>query len=148
MRHAAQARRGEGSTQGEQRSPPLGPCMCTCMRVRGMPVAMLLLLTRRHTVCDNTHRHATPARALKATTGFASSVHAPAQHRLMGAVTSTQAPTHCTVHVCVCRSFLPAQESGPVYLLPTGPASSFLVISDPQAAKHVLRGTDNATRNV
>jgi carotene epsilon-monooxygenase len=32
------------------------------------------------------------------------------------------------------------RESGPVYLLPTGPVSSFLVISDPQAAKHVLRG--------
>ena len=31
-------------------------------------------------------------------------------------------------------------ESGPVYLLPTGPLSSFLVISDPAAAKHVLRG--------
>ena len=30
-------------------------------------------------------------------------------------------------------------ESGPVYLLPTGPVSSFLVISDPEAAKHVLR---------
>ncbi|KAG2485381.1 hypothetical protein HYH03_015869 [Edaphochlamys debaryana] len=40
------------------------------------------------------------------------------------------------------------QESGPVYLLPTGPVSSFLVISDPAAAKHVLRGTDNPTRNV
>ncbi|KAL0043106.1 hypothetical protein WJX79_009388 [Trebouxia sp. C0005] len=35
------------------------------------------------------------------------------------------------------------QESGPVYLLPTGPASSFLVISDPAAAKHVLRASDN-----
>ena len=32
------------------------------------------------------------------------------------------------------------KESGPVYLLPTGPFSSFLVISDPAAAKHVLRG--------
>jgi hypothetical protein len=32
-------------------------------------------------------------------------------------------------------------ESGPVYLLPTGPISSFLVISDPAAAKHVLRST-------
>ena len=32
------------------------------------------------------------------------------------------------------------KESGPVYLLPTGPISSFLVISDPAAAKHVLRG--------
>ena len=30
-------------------------------------------------------------------------------------------------------------QSGPVYLLPTGPITSFLVISDPQAAKHVLR---------
>lgn len=27
-----------------------------------------------------------------------------------------------------------------------GPASSFLVISDPQAAKHVLRATDNPAR--
>ena len=34
-------------------------------------------------------------------------------------------------------------ESGPVYLLPTGPVSSFLVVSDPAAAKHVLRATDN-----
>ncbi len=39
-------------------------------------------------------------------------------------------------------------ESGPVYLLPTGPASSFLVISDPAAAKHVLRYTDNPSRNI
>lgn len=31
------------------------------------------------------------------------------------------------------------KESGPVYLLPTGPLSSFIVISDPAAAKHVLR---------
>ena len=40
------------------------------------------------------------------------------------------------------------KESGPVYLLPTGPVSSFLVISDPAAAKHVLRSTDNSTRNL
>lgn len=39
-------------------------------------------------------------------------------------------------------------ESGPVYLLPTGPVSSFLVISDPAAAKHVLRGTDNNNNNI
>ncbi len=39
-------------------------------------------------------------------------------------------------------------ESGPVYLLPTGPASSFLVISDPAAAKHVLRSTDNPNRPI
>lgn len=39
-------------------------------------------------------------------------------------------------------------ESGPVYLLPTGPVSSFLVISDPAAAKHVLRATDNSQRNI
>jgi carotene epsilon-monooxygenase len=39
-------------------------------------------------------------------------------------------------------------ESGPVYLLPTGPVSSFLVISDPAAAKHVLRATDNPQRNI
>ena len=31
------------------------------------------------------------------------------------------------------------EESGPVYLLPTGPFSSFLIISDPIAAKHVLQ---------
>ena len=37
-------------------------------------------------------------------------------------------------------------ESGPVYLLPTGPVSSFLVISDPECAKHVLRASDNSTR--
>jgi carotenoid epsilon hydroxylase len=39
-------------------------------------------------------------------------------------------------------------ESGPVYLLPTGPISSFLVISDPSCAKHVLRATDNPQRDV
>ncbi|KAF6257977.1 CYP97C3 [Scenedesmus sp. NREL 46B-D3] len=39
-------------------------------------------------------------------------------------------------------------ESGPVYLLPTGPVSSFLVISDPAAAKHVLRATDNSNNNI
>lgn len=39
-------------------------------------------------------------------------------------------------------------ESGPVYLLPTGPISSFLVISDPEAAKHVLRSSDNPVRPV
>eukprot|EP00884_Botryococcus_braunii_P009203 jgi/Botrbrau1/18284/Bobra.0179s0015.2 len=39
-------------------------------------------------------------------------------------------------------------ESGPVYLLPTGPISSFLVISDPKAAKHVLQRTDNPSNNV
>ena len=35
------------------------------------------------------------------------------------------------------------QESGPVYLLPTGPVSSFLVVSDPAAAQHVLRNYTN-----
>ncbi len=61
----------------------------------------------------------------------------------------------CWTHECVCAGgsivYAPLahpQESGPVYLLPTGPVSSFLVISDPAAAKHVLRGTDNPTRNV
>ena len=39
-------------------------------------------------------------------------------------------------------------ESGPVYLLPTGAISSFLVISDPQAAKHVLRSSDNPQRPI
>eukprot|EP00747_Dinoflagellata_sp_TGD_P091089 gnl/TRDRNA2_/TRDRNA2_164938_c1_seq1.p1 gnl/TRDRNA2_/TRDRNA2_164938_c1~~gnl/TRDRNA2_/TRDRNA2_164938_c1_seq1.p1 ORF type:complete len:711 (+),score=126.19 gnl/TRDRNA2_/TRDRNA2_164938_c1_seq1:37-2169(+) len=36
-------------------------------------------------------------------------------------------------------------ENGPVYLLPTGPASSYAVLSDPAAIKHVLRGY--GTRN-
>lgn len=40
------------------------------------------------------------------------------------------------------------QESGPVYLLPTGPISSFLVVSDPEAAKHVLRSSDNPSRPI
>ncbi|PSC76848.1 carotene epsilon-chloroplastic [Micractinium conductrix] len=40
------------------------------------------------------------------------------------------------------------EESGPVYLLPTGPISSFLVISDPEAAKHVLRASDNPNRPI
>lgn len=40
------------------------------------------------------------------------------------------------------------EESGPVYLLPTGPISSFMVISDPEAAKHVLRSTDNPQRPI
>lgn len=39
-------------------------------------------------------------------------------------------------------------ETGPVYLLPTGPASSFLVISEPQAAKHVLRTSDNPSKPI
>jgi carotene epsilon-monooxygenase len=39
-------------------------------------------------------------------------------------------------------------ESGPVYLLPTGPISSFLVVSDPEAAKHVLRASDNPARPI
>ena len=30
-------------------------------------------------------------------------------------------------------------ESGPVYLLPTGPVTSYIVISDPECVKHVLR---------
>ena len=40
------------------------------------------------------------------------------------------------------------EEAGPVYLLPTGPASSFLVVSDPAAARHVLRATDNPANPV
>lgn len=40
------------------------------------------------------------------------------------------------------------EESGPIYLLPTGPVSSFLVISDPEAAKHVLMKSDNPKDNV
>lgn len=39
-------------------------------------------------------------------------------------------------------------ETGPVYLLPTGPISSFLVVSDPEAAKHVLRSSDNPQRPI
>lgn len=39
-------------------------------------------------------------------------------------------------------------ETGPVYLLPTGPVSSFLVISDPEAAKHVLRASDNPQKPI
>ena len=39
-------------------------------------------------------------------------------------------------------------ETGPIYLLPTGPVSSFLVISDPQAAKHVLRTSDNPSKPI
>ena len=38
--------------------------------------------------------------------------------------------------------------SGPIYLLPTGPISSFLIVSEPAAAKHILRSSDNARRNV
>jgi hypothetical protein len=38
-------------------------------------------------------------------------------------------------------------ETGPVYLLPTGPFSSFLVISDPAAARHVLQRSDNPKDN-
>lgn len=30
-------------------------------------------------------------------------------------------------------------ESGPCYLLPTGPVTNFLVLSNPELAKHVLR---------
>lgn len=40
------------------------------------------------------------------------------------------------------------EESGPVYLLPTGPISSFLVISDPECAKHVLRASDNPNKPI
>jgi carotenoid epsilon hydroxylase len=39
-------------------------------------------------------------------------------------------------------------ESGPVYLLPTGPVSSFLVVSDPAVARHVLQRSDNPKDNV
>lgn len=40
------------------------------------------------------------------------------------------------------------EETGPVYLLPTGPVSSFLVVSDPAAARHVLQRSDNPKNNV
>lgn len=39
-------------------------------------------------------------------------------------------------------------ETGPVYLLPTGPISSFLVVSDPEVTKFVLRSTDNPKGNI
>lgn len=39
-------------------------------------------------------------------------------------------------------------DHGSIYLLPTGPISSFLVISSPEAAKHVLKASDNARNNV
>ena len=39
-------------------------------------------------------------------------------------------------------------ESGPIYLLPTGPISSFLIVSDPAAAKHILLSSDNKNRNI
>jgi len=37
---------------------------------------------------------------------------------------------------------------GAIYLLPTGPISSFLIVSEPAAAKHILRASDNPSRNV
>lgn len=40
------------------------------------------------------------------------------------------------------------EQDGPIYLLPTGPVSSFLVICDPAAAKHVLQLSDNPKNNV
>ncbi|GMH35814.1 hypothetical protein BSKO_03682 [Bryopsis sp. KO-2023] len=39
-------------------------------------------------------------------------------------------------------------EAGPIYLLPTGPTSSFLVISGPEATKHVLKMSDNPKKPV
>ena len=35
-----------------------------------------------------------------------------------------------------------------MYLLPTGPISSFLVVSDPEVTKFVLRSTDNPKGNI
>lgn len=40
------------------------------------------------------------------------------------------------------------KESGPVYLLPTGPASSLLVVSNPECAKHVLQLSDHPKANL
>ena len=40
------------------------------------------------------------------------------------------------------------EQDGPIYQLPTGPVSSFLVICDPAAAKHVLQLSDNPKNNV
>lgn len=34
-------------------------------------------------------------------------------------------------------------DYGDVYLLPSGPVSSFMVVSTPEAAKHVLQTSDN-----
>lgn len=39
-------------------------------------------------------------------------------------------------------------QTGPIYLLPTGPISSFLIVSEPAAAKHILRSSDNTKRNI
>ena len=38
--------------------------------------------------------------------------------------------------------------NGSIYLLPTGPISSFLIVSEPEAAKHILRSSDNTRRNI
>ena len=38
--------------------------------------------------------------------------------------------------------------TAPFHFLSAGPISSFLVISDPECAKHVLRATDNPSRPV
>ncbi|CAG9461633.1 unnamed protein product [Pedinophyceae sp. YPF-701] len=40
------------------------------------------------------------------------------------------------------------RETGPVFLLPTGPVSSFLVVSDRETIKHVLRGSDNPANDL
>lgn len=40
------------------------------------------------------------------------------------------------------------EQDGSIYLLPTGPVSSFLVVCDPAAAKHVLQLSDNPKNNV
>eukprot|EP01025_Chloroclados_australasicus_P041475 TRINITY_DN4391_c0_g1_i1.p1 TRINITY_DN4391_c0_g1~~TRINITY_DN4391_c0_g1_i1.p1 ORF type:complete len:530 (+),score=58.50 TRINITY_DN4391_c0_g1_i1:23-1591(+) len=37
-------------------------------------------------------------------------------------------------------------ETGNIYLLPTGPISSFLVVSDPLIIKHILTSSDNSKR--
>lgn len=42
----------------------------------------------------------------------------------------------------------PCLQSGPCFLLPTGPVSSFVVLSDPNLAKHVLRASDNPSNNI
>ena len=40
------------------------------------------------------------------------------------------------------------KQSGPVYLLPTGPITSYVVISDPACVKHVPSCLDTITRNL
>lgn len=47
---------------------------------------------------------------------------------------------------CHARGTRPSHTDRKCLLFTAGPISSFLVISDPAAAKHVLRATDNPKR--